>query len=169
MLLVHSTSAISRENIPFQVCIIEWVQPTRVYCFITKMRKCWEAVPVTGCPLLPLHLVQFHIFFYNWKWEILSIIRCTFLFIYLFFTGPIIHDIHLCLRALASTDQSLIGGKHEHATESRLYSTIKSFGDEEEQNCPQNCFPSLFTAFEEIRTKSSTMNPAFQRMHLLNA
>lgn len=158
MLLVYSKSAISRENIPFQVCIIEWVQPTCVYCFITKMRKCWEAVPVTGCPLFSLHLVQFHIFFSNWKWEILSITRCIFFF---FFTGPIIHDIHLCLRALASTDQSLIGGKYGHATESRLYSTIKSIGDEEEQNCPQDCFPSWCTAFEEIRTKSSTVTIGF--------
>lgn len=67
---------------------------------------------------------------------------------YLFFTGPIIHDIHLCLPALALTDQSL-GGKCGSAAECRLNSVIKSFGDEEEQSSPKDGVPSSFTVFDE--------------------
>lgn len=51
---------------------------------------------------------------------------------FFFFTGLIIHGIHLCLRAPASTDQSLVGGKCGGAARCRSNSITKSFGEEEE-------------------------------------
>lgn len=79
-----------------------------------------------------------------------------------FFTGPIIHDIHLCLRALTPTDQSLTGGECGSAAECRLNSIIKGFRDGGKQNSSQAGFPPLFTAFEEIGTKSRTVTTAFK-------
>lgn len=58
-----------------------------------------------------------------------------------FFTGLIIHDIHLCLQAPAWIDQSLIGGKCGSAAECRLNSIIENFKDREEQSSPSGGFP----------------------------
>lgn len=143
MLLVHSTIAISRENTPFQVGIAEWVQPTHLLLYhrdeeMLRGRSCGR---LSLCFLCILFSFTFSSMIENEKFYPSSGVP-IYLFMYLFITGPIIHDIHLCLRALASTDQSVIGGKHGPATESRLYSTVKSFGDAEEQNCRQHCFPS---------------------------
>lgn len=141
MLLVHAESAFvsSQEKVfPFRFAL--YSECSRVYCYITKMRKCWEAVPVKGCPFLIFCILfRFHIFFCNWKWEIYCIIRCIFLFCF-FFTGPIIHDIHLCLQAPAWIDQSLIDGKCGGAAECRLNSIIENFKDREEQSSPQAGF-----------------------------
>ena len=112
----------------------------------------WKAVLCFLCILF-----RFHIFFHNWKWEIYSIIRCI-----IFLTGPIIHDIHLCLRAPAWTGQSLIGGKCGSAAECRLNSITESFGDEEEWSSPQGGFPSLFTVLVELWTKPSTVTTGFK-------
>lgn len=82
--------------------------------------------------------------------------------VFYFFTGPIIHDIHLCLPALTPTDQSLTGHECGSATECRLNSIIMGFGDEGKQNSSQDGFPPLFTAFEEIGTKSRTVTTTFK-------
>lgn len=89
--------------------------------------------------------------------------RCIFFLVsFFFFTGPIIHDIHLCLRARALTDQSLTGGVCGSTRECRLNWIFKSFGDARKQSNPQDGFPSVFTAFEEIETKSGTVTTAFK-------
>lgn len=103
-------------------------------------------------------LFRFHIFFCNWKWEIYSIIRC----IYFFFTGLIIHGIHLCLRAPASTDQSLVGGKCGGAARCRSNSITKSFGEEEEWGRPQDGFLLLYTVIDELWTKPSAITTGFK-------
>lgn len=86
-----------------------------------------------GCSLFSLHLVQISHFLPQLKMGNL-VHHQVYHFV---FTRPIIHDIHLCLRALALTDQSLIGGKCGSAAECRLNSIIKSFGGEEAQDSPQ--------------------------------
>lgn len=81
-----------------------------------------------GCPLFPLHLVQISHFLLQLKMGNLFHYQ-VYIF---FFTGLIIHGIHLCLRAPASTDQSLVGGKCGGAARCRSNSITKSFGEEEE-------------------------------------
>lgn len=149
--------SISRQTFSFRFALYsEHYLP--VFIAFTKMRKCWEAVPVKGCPLFSLHLVWISHFLLQLKMgNLVPSSGVSF-----FFTGPIIHDIHLCLRALALTDESLIGGKCGSAAECRRNSIIKSFGDEEEPNSPQHGFSSLFIVFEEIWTKSSTVTAAFK-------
>lgn len=142
MLLVHAKSTVvsSQEKI-FSFRFALYSECSLVYCCITKMRKCWEAVPVKGCPFFTFCILfRFHIFFRNWKWEIYRVIRCIFLLLF-FFTGLIIHDIHLCLQAPAWIDQSLIGGKCGSAAECRLNSIIENFKDREEQSSPSGGFP----------------------------
>ena len=65
----------------------------------------------------------------------------VYLFVVFFFTGLIIHDIHLCLQAPAWIDQSLIGGKCGSAAECRLNSIIENFKDREKQSSPSGGFP----------------------------
>lgn len=114
----------------------------------------WQVVLCFLCILF-----RFHIFFCNWKWEISSVIRCIFFF---FFSGPIIHDIHLCLRALTPTDQSLTGVECGSAAECRLNSIIKGFGDEEKQKQFSRWFPSIAHSFWRDRTKSRTVATTFK-------
>lgn len=89
MLLVHSTSAISRENIPFQVCISEWVQPTAfialsqrwgnverpflwqvVLCFLCILFSFTFSSPIENEKFYPSSGVSFFLFFlldpYSW-------------------------------------------------------------------------------------------------------
>lgn len=56
------------------------------------MRKCWEAVPVKGCLLFSLHLVQISHFLLQLKMGNLVHHRVYFFFL----TRPIIHDIRVC-------------------------------------------------------------------------
>lgn len=85
-----------------------------------------------------LHLVQISHFLLQLKMG--NLLHHQVYLFFFFFTGPIIHDIHLCLQAPAWIDQSLIGGKCGGAAECRLNSIIENFKDREEQSNPQAGF-----------------------------
>lgn len=109
--------------------------------------------------LFSLHLVQISHFL--WQMKMGNLVHHQ-VYHFFFFTRLIIHGIHLCLRALALTDQSLTVGKCGRAAECRLKSIIKSCGGVDVQHSPQDGFPSLLTVVEEIGTESSTRTTTFK-------
>lgn len=162
MLLVHSKSVFvssQEKTCPFRFALYS---EYKIPVFIALSQR-WGNVERPFLWQVVLYflriLFRFHIFFCNWKWEMSSITRCIFFFFF-YWTHKSWHS--LCLLALALTDQSLIGGKCGSAAECRLNSIIKSFRDEKKHSNPQDGFPSLCRAFEEIRTKSSTVTTAFK-------
>lgn len=68
-----------------------------------------------GCLLFSLHLVQISHFLLQLKMG--NLVHHQ---VYFFFTGSIIHDIHLCLRALAWTDSLVSYWKSGSAAESNV-------------------------------------------------